>query len=65
MRYRLRTLLIVLAIGPIVLAGTYFLLTSPEYLSARFVLLDLIFFAGLFAALAALWEYWPKLTKWL
>jgi hypothetical protein len=65
MRYRLRTLLIVLTLGPMVLAGTFFLLTSPEYLGLRFALLDFITFAVFLAALAALWEYWPKLTKWL
>jgi hypothetical protein len=65
MRFRLRTLLIVLALGPMVLAGAYFVLTSPAYVNARFALLDLVTFVAFFAALAALWEYWPKLTKWL
>jgi hypothetical protein len=65
MRYRLRTLLIFLAIGPMLLAGMFFLLTSPTYLSLRFALLDLIAFAVFFGGLACLWIYWPTLTKWI
>ena len=51
MRYSLRTLLIVLALLPPLLAGA--VLMSPVN---RLVLLDLITFAAFFAALAWLWE---------
>ena len=62
MRFRLRTLMIVLTLGPMVLAGTFFLLTSPEYRIIRFALLDLIFFAVLFGGLAWIWIRWPDLV---
>jgi hypothetical protein len=60
LRYRLRTLLIVLAIGPPLIAGL--VLMSPI---DRRALLDLIMIAAFFAALACLWIYWPTLTKWI
>jgi len=64
-RYRLRTLLILLVLGPAGLAGVFFVFTSQKYINLHFALLDFITFAVFLAALVALWEYWPKLTKWL
>ena len=47
------------------MAGVFFVFTSQKYINLHFALLDFITFAVFLAALVALWEYWPKLTKWL
>ncbi len=60
MRYRLRTLLIILAIGLPLIAGVAFL---PP--GTGIGLLNLATFLAFIAALACLWTYWPTLTKWL
>jgi hypothetical protein len=59
-RYKLRTLLIVSAIGPPVLAAL--VLLPPIY---RMALLDLVTLVVLATAMLWLWGSWPSLTKWL
>ncbi len=59
MRYRLRTLLIVLGLAPPVLAGVVLLLMSS---STRPMMANWITFAVGIAALAWLWVRWPALV---
>jgi len=59
MRYRLRTLLIVLVLGPPVLAGVVLLLMSP---STRPMVVNWITFAVGIAAVTWLWVRWPSLV---
>jgi hypothetical protein len=59
MRYRLRTLLIVSALGPPVLAGVVLLFMSS---ATRPLLLNLITFAGCITALTWLWVRSPELV---
>jgi hypothetical protein len=60
-RYRLRTLLIVLALGPPVLAGAWFLLRSQH----GPMLLNLLTFSVCIAAVTWLWVRWPELVDGL
>jgi hypothetical protein len=62
MRYRLRTLLILLAAGPPVLAEAVVLFMSP---STRPMLLNFITFAVCGAAVTWLWVRWPELVDCL
>jgi hypothetical protein len=58
MQFRLRTLMIVLALGPPVLAGAWLLLRSQHGPA----LLNLLTFAVCIAAVAWLWVRWPDLV---
>lgn len=59
MQFRLRTLLIVVALAPPVLAGVLLMLMSP---SIRPTLLDIIATATCIAGLRWLWIRWPDLV---
>jgi hypothetical protein len=61
MRFRLRTLLIVLALGPPELAGAWLLLRSHHGPA----LLNLLTFAVFIAAVTWLWVRWPELVDGL
>jgi hypothetical protein len=53
-RYRLRTLLIVLALGPLVLAGAWYVMTGGRF---AMVVRSIVTLAALWTVIA----YWPQI----